>query len=330
MKLFGKELTGKASRDLITRLVLIVVSGAVLIVSAVTTVAWFSHNTTVRGTGMQVVVDADNYKLLIQRTTEYDREYTSGPNNGSAIYPGISDLKEDVLRDTEGYSLTATDTSGAGALAFELVNEDVISMNGVDTRFLSPGSYGTVTFYIQKLTPSDITVDFSLNIGGYADGFDESDNPIITRVDNETYLNFLKGHILFFTGRETNNNDTPLDASDDFYVYTGLIDEGTFSFDTTEKTPVTVNAISCYRVTLYWEWPLTYSDITSKVSSGEYPSPVGTYLSQKKSFVENEVTKSYFLAKNLSSSIPEELNDGYNDADQIIGDNIQYVVVFIE
>lgn len=324
MKLFGKELTGKASRDLITRLVLIVVSGAVLIVSAVTTVAWFTHSTTVRATGMQVVVDADNYKLIVNRTAEYDdAKYTTLSN--------ISGLKTKL--GTEGLSLSAMKTSEAGAIAYELVNEDEDTTE--HTRYLRPGSYGTLTFYIQ--TNESVSVTFSVSFGGYANDFDEHDNPIITKVENETYLDYLKGHLLFFTGRTGANYDS--------FVYTGFVN-GSFTYNTGEHSYLTSSQIDdifdgcsaaeldelkaehCYQVVLYWEWPLTYSDITDKIEDVKYPSAVQTYLNTYKSY-DND-TKSYFLAKNLTSIYHDELNDGYNDADQMIGDHIDYVVVYIE
>lgn len=324
MKLFGKELTGKASRDLITRLVLIFVSGAVLIVSAVTTVAWFTYSATVRGTGMQVVVAADNYKLIINRTTEYDNIIYNDRSN-------ITGLKTQL--GTEGLSLSAKKTSEAGAIAYELVNEDEDTTE--HTRYLRPGSYGTLTFYIQ--TNESVSVTFSLSFGGYANDFDAHDNPIITEVTNESYLNYFKGHLLFFTGRTGNDyND---------FVYTGFVD-GSFTYNTSQHVALTsgeidtifssctteerneLKASPCYPVVLYWEWPLTYSDITDKVDDVKYPSAVGTYLSTYKSYDNN--TKSYFLAKNLTSIYHDELNDGYNDADQLIGDHIDYVVVYIE
>ena len=335
MKFFGKELSGKAARDLIMRLVLIVVSGAVLIVSTVTTVAWFTRNTTVRNTGMQVVVKTDNYKIIINRTTEYDKSiYTERSD--------ISGLKTKL--GTEGLNLIATKTSDSRALAYELVNEDEDTTE--HTKYLRPGSFGTLTFYIQ--TSADISVPFALSLGGYANDYDNEENAIIAPVMNETYLNYLKGHLLFFMGRDDTNGHN----YDDF-VYSGFVCDS-FTYNTGENSYLTsqeiddifdgcsqaeldeLHAEHCYEVVLYWEWPLTYSDISDNISTTDpavtkkYPADVGTYLNTYKSYNDNGDTKSYFLAKNLSSSAPQELNDGYNDADQLIGDHIDYVVVYLE
>ena len=323
MKLFGKELTVKEKKEMITRIILIILSGTVLIVSAVTTVAWFAHNTNVRGTGMRVVVNADNYKLLVQRPTWYDPDH---PENNTNEYDkpeyeeftNISGLKERL--GTDGYDLVATKTSEAGALAFELFNEEIIE----NKRFLRPGSYGTLTFYVQ--TDESVTIDFTLTLGGFENGYDNSDNQIITEVSNQTYLNYLKGHLLFFTGR---TGSTP-----DEYKYSGLIDEGTFSYSTSEHDPQTVGGEeNCYPVVLYWEWPLTYSDIIHNVSTtdspqdNKYPTAMRTYLDDYTCY---ETNKSYFLAKNLTSTNADALDDGYNDADQLIGDNISYIIAYID
>ncbi len=315
MKLFGKELTVKEKKEMITRIILIILSGTVLIVSAVTTAAWFAHNTTVRSSGMQVVVNADNYKLLIQRTNEYDR-VAGTPSED--VYPGISSLKGQLTED--GYDLVATKTSEAGALAFELFNEEIVE----NKRSLRPGSYGTLTFYIQ--TDESITVDFSLTLGGFANGYDNYENLIITEVSNQTYLNYLKGHLLFFTERSG--------ATHDEYIYSGFINDGTFSYSTSEHTPQTVGSEpNCYPVILYWEWPLTYSEIIRNVSTtdspqdNKYPTAMQTYLDEYTCF---ETNKSYFLAKNLTSTNSDALDDGYNDADQLIGDNISYIIAYID
>ena len=327
MRVFGKELTGKEKKDMITRIILIILSGTVLIVSAVTTAAWFSLSTTVKGTGMQVAVKADNFKLLVERPTW---RYPDHPENNTNEYDktdyddytNMSGLKAQLAAD--GYDLVATKTSDAGGLAFELFNEEVVE----NKRFLRPGSYGTLTFYIQ--TDDDIKVDFTLLLGGFADGYDNSDNPIITEVNNQTYLNYLKGHLLFFTQRE----GTPGDH--ETYKYSGLIDDGRFSYNTVdhiaEKTTVGGEE-NCYPVVLYWEWPLTYSDINNNISTtdspqdSKYPTSMRTYLDEYTCY---ETNKSYFLAKNLTSTNPEALNDGYNDADQLIGDNISYIIAYIE
>ena len=335
MKLFGKVISGKVARDLITRLVLIVVSGTVLVISAVTTAAWFSSNTKVNTTGMQVVVKTDNYELIVRRTTEFDTV-----DNGDPVYPGVAEFKTEL--GNEGYDYdTETSTMDYSMLAFELENEYTFE----GKHFLRPGAYGTLTFYLKPAVDGDLSVSFDLSIGGYANvlvwecsqhHIDRSteepascavcgesghftSKTIIEEVTNAAVLNYLKGHLLFFTGR------TGADYA--LYQYSGLISDGTFTYNTSEHSAIVGGTFDgCYEVTLYWEWPLTYSEISTNISTidspqnKKYPSNVGGY------FTSN---KNYFLAKNLNSEDETELDDGYNDADQIIGESVNYIVAYI-
>ena len=359
MKLFGKELSGKAARDLITRLVLIVVSGAILVISAVTTAAWFSHNTTVNDTGMQIVVSTDRYKLIVKRTTEYDRVISSNP-----VYPGVAGLKNE-LEDVKEYSLTAMNTNQAGAIAFELKNEYSLTQNGVTTYYLRPGAYGTLTFYIQTDTP--VNIDFSFLLGGYNDawvwkcnnlscnhidhsadvpascsecsGTSFSQIEILEEVTSSTTLNYLKGHLLFFEGRSG--------ADYEHYVYSDQLSAGTFSYNTSTHSALTsgdidtifagctedeiteLKASPLYKVELYWEWPMTYSDINEDISTTS-PAVTKRYPASVRSFINDN--ENFFFANDLDVDVNtlEELDNGYNDADQYIGDHVDYIVVYID
>ena len=303
MKLFGKEVPQNVKKDLITRLVLLIVSGTVLLVSLVVSLAWFSSNQTVTNSGMMLAASTDNYLLLVDRRTEYDSVNGELEPN----YPGVAEFKSTI--GGLDYSLTATSTGVASKVAYELRNED--ASNG--KYYLRPGSYGTLTFYLKPLKEGDMSVSFSLDLGGFSDTYDNGDNLVVQPVTNATVLNYLKGHILFFTGR------TGATYAD--YAYTGFIDNGAFTYNTSEHSPIVSGDAKngCYEITLYWEWLMTYDELSDNVGT-KYPAAVGTYFNAH---------KDYFLAKNQSSSDVSELNDGYNDADQIIGDYINYMVAYI-
>lgn len=348
MKFFGKELSGKAARDLITRLVLIIVSGAILVVSAVTTVAWFSRNTTVSDTGMEVVVKTDDYELRVYRRSEYNR--TKG-SPSKIVYEGMNFFKNalgDLFYDYDDENDPddgAISTLVAGKLAFELKNDfpysahDDYTGDMLKTYYLRPGAYGTLTFYLKPLKAGNLELTFSLDIGGFVNVYDNSGETIVsvaeldpTNANDSAALDLLKGHLLFFKSATPvlHDNGTPLDDSDDYYTYepyNNLITDGTFTYNTSDHTGEAIvdggTYDGCYEITLYWIWPETYYDIyvnTSPGGTSKYPASIGTYVNNN---------RGYFFATNQSSNDPDERSDGYNDGDQKIGDCIDYIVVYI-
>ena len=303
----------KLKISLAAKFIHLLVIFAILVMSAVTTVAWFSQSKQTGNSGMQIIVSTTKYELLIDRTQEFDRmgEY---PNPIEPIYPGVSELK--TILNSLNYNTTFTSTEDSPLLAYELINESDVD----DDYSIRPGAYGTLTFYLKPLVAGNLNLTFDLTLTGYTNTYDAYDNLVIEPVTNETAHNYLKGHILFFTGR------TGLIYSS--YKYTGLITDS-FTYNTSEHSPIVSGdeKNGCYEITLYWEWIYLYSDLndnistTSPVTTKKYPAEVRTYINQN---------KNYFFAKNRNSEDLSELDDGYNDADQIIGDYFKYITVLIE
>ena len=299
-------------RDLVSEGLLTVALVVVLVfvLFSYGTVSWFAENHRTTATDMDISAKLNDYVLIASRSNEYDR--ISG---GDPLYPGVAELK-DLLRDDLGYSFTAGTTDEAQKLAFELVNEYAVRTEGVDEYFLMPGSYGTLTFYIQPRTEGAFSTTLLLDIGAFSDAYDALDNPIIEEVTNAHVLRLLEGHILFFTGRTG--------ASFNEYRYSGLIEDGLIHFTTQGNSKVAGE--DYYEVTLYWEWPLTYFEIEDNLSttapavSRRFPAELRTYIDEN---------RDAFFAANMNSNVSDLLNDGYNDADQIIGDGADYIVAFI-
>ena len=135
-------------------------------------------------------------------------------------------------------------------------------------------------------------------------------------VENPLVRELLTGHVLFFTGR------TGATYAD--YRYTGLITDRTVHFTTEGNTPVPGE--DYYEVTLYWEWPITYYEIlegmstTSPAVTRKYPPELRTYI---------DTHRDLFFVANQNSNDSELLSDGYNDADQTIGENADFFVAYI-
>lgn len=306
MKLFGKHITKKERKELFAQVLAVVLSGIFAITLGVVSFAWFSMNSTLEHSGMQVAVSSESVDILIERNTS---EYESGYDG----IVGAGGLKA-RLADNE-YSFLYTDSDDYPLLAYELVVSEATYEN---KKYLVPGAYGTMTFYIRPKTGHDgETVYFSMNFDGYADVYEDgSEVATIQPVTKTTVRNLLQGHILFFEGYE-------YDATYDDYVYSDMITGGGFRYDMSQHSKCAdPGKTDLYEVTLYWEWPITYyaihDDISTASETKKYPVELGTYMSQNTNF---------FYPASVSPTTDEEKSDAYNDGDQLIGDNVNYFVV---
>ena len=306
-----KNGVSQLKRELTKRTFMIVISGVLLAVAAFYSFAWFSAGGKTNVNNMQIAISTVNYDILVERTAEFDTE-----SEGEPVYnyiTGSGELKDKLT--TAGYSLSATDTGTSTKIAFEMVNE----FTDEGKHYLMPGAYGTVTFYVRPAAGADrVRADLTLTLGGYAAVYEES-NLVLQEVDSDQVINLLKGHIMFFTER------TGADYA--HYVYDGLIDTGRLVFDSDGKVLCSKpGKTDCYELVLYWEWPVYYSDITDNISTSDpavtrrYPEEVGDYI---------ESSPEYFFSSYSESYSQDRLSDFYNDADQIIGDWIDCLVLYV-
>ncbi|MBO4283802.1 MAG: hypothetical protein J5958_04160 [Clostridia bacterium] len=280
---------------------------------------WFSAGKGILTTGMQVVTSTDDCDILIERTTEYDKTKGAPPIER---YAGVGALKTYFTSD--GFDATTeTTTANAPRLAFELVNElereefDEYVGGQIATRYLLPGAYGTLTFYLRPFPGVDRVVrTFTLSLMGlYA--VEDNGNYTIHEVTSESTLDLLTGHILFFTERTG--------ATHEEYKYDGFV-PGSFVYDSAEhELCEEVGKTDCYKITLYWEWPETYLDISRKMSTAEitrkYPMALDSYIT---------ANARCFFAINQASVDETERSEGYDDGDQKIGSQVDYISVLIE
>ena len=81
-----------------------------------------------------------------------------------------------------------------------------------------------------------------------------------------------------------------------------------------------------YKIELYWEWPITYYAIhddlstTSPAVTNKYPVETGVFMEQN---------PNYFYPPYATLTTDENKSDAYNDGDQLIGDNVEFLVVRI-
>ncbi len=345
MKLFGKEVSNKVKKDLIMRLVMIVISGTIIAVFAFNSVAWFSSVSKTDVTGMTITVDCGAFDILIVRQTapEYDRT-----DNEVEVYSGTSALKEYISAEEHGgYAVTDTtygDPTTAWAkqtdgthmsIGFELINEEEDDVS--HTRFLKPGAYGYIEFYIVPKTgekENGKIYNFDISVNGF-EYVEETIRPVSVsalaepeisnqRARMESLDNVLKGHMLFFADRDESGNYSDLIAdydnesdTDDVFTYTAA--------DGDWQTNIGGTGKQGYHVKIYWIWPITYESITQGVDSGKYPDTVDTYCSGKPLYFFDKPS-SYFD----SPGKIDQKSDLYNNCDQLIGDAFDFLVVYMK
>jgi hypothetical protein len=272
---------------------------------------WLTENTRSDAGGININIGNEFYDIVINRTTEFDTIIAGRPK-----YEGIEELKTLLGSDPYLYSLTESSTGEAPKLAYELVSEVSATRDGVSYYSLMPGSCGTVTFYIRQKVGFDFEGAIGVILGCFTKQY-VNDTLTLVEIDNQTVLDLLRGHLLFFTQR------TGTGPSD--YKYNGLMEDSMLVFDTADLTLSTDPGYTdCYKFVLYWEWPLTYYNMEENISSSPWEKK---YPAELEDFIEDHRT--YFFATNIYSNDPEDLYDGYNDGDQTIGENAQYVVVYL-
>ena len=302
MRKIGKKISAIIKSDIFGRLGAMLIAAILLTLCGVCSFAWFSQNRRVDESGLQISVHTSDYDLLIERTTRYDAGYD--------VITGTGHTKDSLIADY--FSLTDTSSRTSPALAYELVNEYRYE-NKYDMR---PGSYGTLTFYLRPLTNTPLSIHFSLGLGGYVITYDNENNESFDAVDSTVVLDLLKGHILFFTERTG--------ADFEHYVYDGLIDDGTFTYNTSDNVLCSdVGKTDCYKIVLYWEWPITYYDIVDELSTDvitrRFPEETTDYL---------ENTEYFFLSVPDGANLTQ-MSDAYNDADQAIGTGVDCIVAYV-
>ena len=300
------SVNAKIKKDLINRVIVLTLLAVVLIfaliyiISLNLSLGWFASNLRDTASGMAVAASGEQFDLLVDRTSEYD----SVLPGDIPKYENVSDFKADISGD---YSFVANSTASANGVAYELLNEVSYTDAGIPYNFLMPGSCGTITFYLRPKTEESITANLNISVNCYkrvVDGLGYS----FEEVDNQVVNDLLKGHILLFTERTGTGREN--------YKYDGLLTTGALIYDTSQHTKCTVpGKTDCYMITLYWEWPALYSEMSPDISTtpGEkrYPAGLRTYIDQN---------RDYFFTANQNSNDIQDLDDGYNDADQTIGE----------
>lgn len=306
-----------------------------LIIWILSTIAWFAMNNSVGANNLGVTLGYGGFELRVSD----ENEGTPGAKIAhSSLY---SSLDSSLSDNTDFQTSTSHDT-----IRWRVAGSD---------DKLRPGAQGELRFKIIS-TGADINaLNYRLEIEGYS-AITEIENNVetitgltkIVQTDANTSqtkkdgVNYLKHHLMFFTSREG--------ESEEEYQYNGFIS------DISDFT-LTPNANN--EAVIYWIWPNTFGQIALDYtlsadldylgsgavsvlnSSGESNdrNTLTNYLKTNQQYIFKGTNNNYSnlietLYSNRSASTSyhieyEKLSGGYNAADIVIGQNVDFVSVLL-
>lgn len=294
-----------------------------LLVFLFATIAWFTMNKEVGSNGMGIKSQGKSFDLITLSSDATNK-------NGAFYNPYHSAIREN---DNDGYEIWLVDSDS---------NIGNYSSTGAqnETLGIEPGSSGTIKFYIKPY--EDVTVSFSLQTVGYtAQTTMVGNQPTVTMTELSSAAGrpacFLNGHVLLFEGDFVNTYYTGLipTGSDGKRVFTRFFQFGG-AYDTDTDDDGTKDA---YEVNIHWIWPMTLdtlvynsSSVATMICDRNAVAPEGETNDYNK--VVNNICaypQYYLKGYSPSTTYTEQLVAGrnamYNDADQDIGMNIEYVML---
>lgn len=282
--------TGKLTLHLLTTILTLGVTATVAIF-AILSYAWFSSGRQVDAENMTVSVDGRLFELRVD-----DKDKLVSPDY-------LTVLTEKQYAD----NLTITSGAHVGISC-------ILSTN--DGEKIRPGSRGTLEFYIvPAASVEELTIQFLPTLSGIKRNVGDNDVVSYAAVTDESTLQFLKGHILFFQTHTTGGK------------YSGWIDPDvgfTYSLAAHSGEKQSDENGNYYPVTLYWVWPQTYVHLTngSAFADNDQAALIARLNSNPEEFLSG--------VDSAEGRTSLQLNDGYNRADQVIGDHISYLMAEVK
>ncbi len=285
------------------------------------TIAWFTMNKETGTSGMGVKVKGKSFDLI---TLSDDQD-----NKNGAFY---SPYHEAIQRgETEGYGIWLVDGSSN-------INNYSSSGSSESSLGIEPGSSGTITFYIKPY--SDVTIDFTFQTIGYISGTETVEGHQRTTMTELSASEgdpacFLNGHILLFEHHDTFYSGLiPADGNGRRVLRKTFEVGGNYDADTNGD-----NRNDAYRVDIHWVWPETLDTLVynanatdavmicdrnaaSAQGGNDYQQVVNHICSYPQFFLKGLPSGTSYTEAQIKGK-----NAMYNDADQDIGMNVEYVLL---
>lgn len=297
---------------------LLVVGFMLIVVVVFGALGWFAANKNNSASGASLKVADAGFELAVD----------SGDETYKALYSMLdaADIGDGLKTGNEGQTIWWR-------------------MESADSK-LQPGSRGKLEFYVTPNADQDIeALKYSLSVRAFTadttESIDENESAVevVTALHEVTSAtttqNIKKGkdslcsHIMFFKGQDP--------ASHKYY---GLIsNKNRFVLD--PETAVYSQVDNSYKYTIYWIWPKYFGqiiaaqgsdglfDTTAETYSGETgdASLVNAYLSDNFSTIFRFTDNSTSALLNDTAANYDKLSEGYNNADQIIGNFLDYSLI---
>ena len=301
-------------RDLIRRGLILAAVGLLIAGLTVYSFGWFANNVRVSGEGMTVQVAADDYELAVSG----DQATAFANDSRIRLY-----LQQSAVG---GYQQRASTNNSNPALLCHMTNEHP-HVEGSEE--IAPGAFGKVSFDIvvpvnSEYTAFDIALDY-LPISSGGSGL----APVRAAILDDI-LSLVSGHILLFEHRSA--------LLSGGYYYSDPIGDS-LSVTLADLTPDTQADGVHYTVTFYWVWPSTFgqmafADGDARVhshalfnDSTERTDLLARIADEPECFFHNLSASVDLDAPDFEDYYYVELSEGYNSADQYIGDNVRYLVI---
>lgn len=316
--------------------------------------AWFAMSDRTSANGMQVVLNADLFEIAVENGAGIIA--TDAP--AATYLEGLDYANASPSPSPNPLTYTVSSSSKTG-VAFALEDETKDFPRSIEYKGIMPGSFGKIVFYVVPKSDGITSFDFRIGFRGLYVNESGITEPTLTPDPGVTptpepgatpdpagsrqpveALGFMSGHILLFENR------TPIESSR-YYYYSNWIREG-FTYTLNDADKVVVDGENYYRVTLFWVWPATLAQMVYETQDrgNAIFNETSTGDAQRdalKTFMKTHRDHFFKLSSDISQSDYETLIDGlgttagnsdyitlaqgYNSADQVIGDNVHFIVV---
>lgn len=299
-------------------------------------IAWFVANNRVAMTGAQVSAENDApFKIAsVGKRQSGEEQYFKDENNNNILSDTTTETYSSYIDAETGKTISTgekTYYTGGSGIAWHMNSE----------QSLVPGAGGKLEFYLIPKKSGLTKADISLNLEGYKLA-GEDDNKKVQKVGNEKIQSLINGHILLFQH-----------VDDTYGYYDWLGENQTF----TVSAPGGENAVftpgTPYKVTLYWKWPQyfrnyiytqrsTYGDLFTDEMLKKYKTEYDTMIafvnkqnkiSNSKLFYDESSTAPDIAEGAIKNTMPDDIlntcNKYYNQADEYIGNNTDYIYIQI-
>jgi len=326
-----------------------------LIISVIVfgSLSWFTMSKEVEGSKLSMKSDLDSFELAVPERTDAETYYNA-KINGLGYLTGNDNLSTTdgsirwVMKD-ESTNISSEDYKGFRPGSYGRLTFYILPNSDADTSYTFELK---MTGYYAEFVPDSndeqvLTKEIKANtfqtLSEKANGDATSDYALAA--------NYLKGHILFFQNHKALTSEGETDTN---LYYSGRIAD-TFTYNTAdhqaEKT--TWNGHLAYEVNIFWIWPNTFGQIVldsnddnlygdamfSSNQSGtitprndliNYIANNPGYFFSTSDLIEQDATSLTEKMSKESLSTTNSLialSNGYNDADQVIGENVQFILV---